>query len=327
MPYPPGGPSDVSARIVLDRAAQILGQSVLFDNKGGASGLIGAEFVKNAPVDHHTFLITTTAMVTITRHLQPMPFDPDKDFVPLARLTTSWGAMGVHPSVPANTVAEFVAYAKANPGKLNFASSGMATITHLFGEMLMVESGIKMTHVPYRGSAPALNATLAGETQVQFDQLTLPHIKSGRLKGLAILAQARHPDFPDIPTPARSGLRQGGRRVPWFGLLAPAATSPEAIERFDRAIAQALKEPEIAQKVYNAGMRTTYLNPADFKTLIATRRRCSAISSSAVTSRSETRTFGAVHGSNRSRALHARGARAGGRGRPRRRLWAWAPSS
>ena len=126
IPYPPGGPSDVSSRIVMERAAQLLGQGVLFDNKAGASGMIGAEFVKNQPVDHHTFLTTTTAMVCITRHLQAIPFDPDRDIVPVSRMSTSWGAFAVHPAVPANTVAEFVAYAKANPGKLNYGSAGLA---------------------------------------------------------------------------------------------------------------------------------------------------------------------------------------------------------
>src|SRR3954471_8452757 len=128
IPYPPGGPSDVSTRIVIEHAARSLGQPVVFDNKAGASGRIGAALVKNQPVDDHTFLTTTTAMVCITRHLQAIPFDPEKDFVTVSRMCTSWGIFAIHPSVPARTVAEFVAYAKANPGKINFGSSGLATI-------------------------------------------------------------------------------------------------------------------------------------------------------------------------------------------------------
>ena len=246
----------------MERAAHLLGQSVLFDNKAGASGMIGAEFVKNQPVDHHTFLTTTTAMVCITRHLQPIPFDPERDIVPVSRMATSWGAFAVHPSVPANTVAEFVAYAKANPGKLNYGSAGLATITHLFGEMLCLEAGI--THVPYRGSAPATNALLAGEIQAQFDQTTLPHIKAGRLRALAMLAEVRHPDFPDVPTLQETGYgKEGGDS--WFGILAPAGTSPDSIARLDQAIAEALRAPDIMVKVHNGGMRVTYLNPADFR--------------------------------------------------------------
>ncbi len=268
IPYPPGGPSDVSTRIVMDRAGQILGQSVLFDNKAGASGMIGAEYVKNQPVDTYTFLTTTTAMLCITRHLQPIPFSPEKDFIPVSRMTTSWGAFAVHPSVPAKTVAEFVAYAKANPGKINFGSAGLATITHLFGEMLCLEAGIKMVHVPYRGSAPATNALLAGEVQAQFDQTTLPHIKAGKLRALAMLAEVRHPDFPDVPTLRETGYgKEGGDS--WFGVLAPAGTPLSVVAKLDQAIAAALRAPDIITKVHNGGMRVTYLGPADFKSRIA----------------------------------------------------------
>lgn len=272
IPYPPGGPSDVSTRIVIDRAAQSLGQPVVFDNKAGASGMIGAEFVKNQPVDNHTLLTTTTAMVCITRHLQPIPFDPEKDFVTVSRMCTSWGIFAIHPSVPARTVAEFVAYAKADPGKINFASSGMATITHLFGEMLSLEAGIKMTHVPYRGSAPATNALVAGEVQAQFDQTCLPHVKAGKLVGLAMLAEVRHPDFPDIPTLREQGYGKDGGDS-WFGILAPTGTPPAVVAKLDRAIADALRSPDIVEKLHLGGSRVTYLNPADFRTRIGAETR------------------------------------------------------
>lgn len=264
IPYPPGGPSDISTRIVVDRAAKLLGQPAIFDNKGGASGMIGAEFVKNQPVDDHTFLTTTTAMVCITRHLQPIPFDPDKDFLTVARMCTSWGVFAVHPSVPARTVAEFVAYAKANPGKINYSSAGLATITHLFGEMLSLEAGIRMTHVPYRGSAPASNALVAGEVQAQFDQTCLPHVKAGKLVGLAMLSEVRHPDFPDIPTLREQGYgKQEGDS--WFGVLAPAGTSPAVVARFDKAIAEALRSPEVIDKLHKGGARVTYLDQTAFR--------------------------------------------------------------
>ena len=269
IPYPPGGPSDVATRIVIEHAARSLGQPVVFDNKAGASGMIGAEFVKNQPVDDHTFLTTTTAMVCITRHLQAIPFDPEKDFVTVSRMATSWGVFALHPSVPARSVAEFVAYAKANPGKINFGSSGMATITHLFGEMLSLEAGIKMTHVPYRGSAPATNALLAGEVQVQFDQTCLPHVKAGKLIGLAMLAEVRHPDFPDIPTLREAGYGKDGGDS-WFGILAPTGTSPAVVARLDQAIAASLRTAEIEDKVHRGGMRVTYLAPADFRERIGT---------------------------------------------------------
>ena len=167
IPYPPGGPSDVSTRIVMEKAGQLLGQPMLFDNKGGASGMIGAAYSKTQPADGYNFLATTVAMLAITRHLQPIPFDPDKDFLTVARIATSWACLTIHPSVPANTMVEFVAYAKANPGKINYGSSGNATITHLNCEILNLVAGIKMTHVPYRGSAPATNALVAGEVQAR----------------------------------------------------------------------------------------------------------------------------------------------------------------
>ena len=269
IPYPPGGPSDVSTRITIDRAAQILGQPVVFDNKAGASGMIGGEFVKNQAVDNHTFLTTTTAMVCITRHLQPIPFDPEKDFLTVSRMCTSWGIFAIHPSVPARTVAEFVAYAKANPGKINFGSSGLATITHLFGEMLQLEAGIKMTHVPYRGSAPATNALVAGEVQAQFDQTCLPHVKAGKLIGLAMLSNVRHPDFPDVPTLREAGYRKE-EGDSWFGVLAPAGTSPAVVAKFDKAIAEALRSPDIIEKLHLGGCYVTYLNPGDFRERIGT---------------------------------------------------------
>jgi tripartite-type tricarboxylate transporter receptor subunit TctC len=272
IPYPPGGPSDVSTRIVLERAAQTLGQPVIFDNKAGASGMIGAEYLKNQAPDGHTFLTTTTAMVCITRHLQPIPFDPEKDFLTVSRMATSWGIMAIHPSVPARTLAEFVAYCKANPGKVNFGSSGLATITHLFGERLCFEAGIKMTHVPYRGSAPATNAVVAGEVQVQFDQTCLPHVKSGKLVGLAMLSEVRHPDFPEIPTLMEQGYGKDGGDS-WFGILAPAGTPPEIVARLDKAIAESLRSPDIAQKAHAGGLRVTYLGPADFRTTITNETR------------------------------------------------------
>ncbi|MFO1163230.1 MAG: tripartite tricarboxylate transporter substrate binding protein [Reyranellaceae bacterium] len=272
IPYPPGGPSDVSTRIVIERAAQILGQPVMFDNKAGASGMIGAEYLKNQTPDNYTFLTTTTAMVCITRHLQPIPFDPDKDFVTVSRMATSWGIMAIHPSVPARTLAEFVAYAKANPGKINFGSSGLATITHLFGERLCFEAGIKMTHVPYRGSAPATNALVAGEVQAQFDQTCLPHVKAGKLIGLAMLSEVRHPDFPEVPTLLEQGYGKDGGDS-WFGILAPAGTPPEVVARLDKAIAEALRAPDVAQKAHAGGLRVTYLGPADFRAAITTETR------------------------------------------------------
>ena len=268
IPYPPGGPSDITTRIVVERAASLLGQSVLFDNKAGASGAIGAEHVKNATPDGYTFLTTTTAMVCITQHLQPLPYDPATDFVPVGRVATSWIGMGINPQVPANNLQEFIAYAKANPGKINFGSAGLATITQLYGEMFNIEAGVKMVHVPYKGSAPATNDLLSGQIQVQFDPTTLPHIAAGRLKCFAILGEKRWPGGPNIPTLREQGYGKIGGDA-WYGILAPKGTPQAIVEKFSKALGEAAKAPDVNDKLVTSGNYPSYLDPAAFRETIA----------------------------------------------------------
>jgi len=264
IPYPPGGPTDISTRIVMEKVGQVLGQPILFDNKGGASGMIGAEYAKTQPADGYTFLATTVAMLTITRHLQPIPFDPEKDFLTVARMSTSWAALAIHPSVPANDMAEFIAYVKANPGKVNYGSAGLATITHLYGEILNLEAGIKLVHVPYKGSAQATQDLLGGQIQAQFDQTVLPHVLAGRLKGLAIISDSRWPHKPEIPTLREAGYgKEGGES--WFGILAPAGTPQPIVDKMARAIEEALKSPDVLDKLDKGGAKATYLGPADMR--------------------------------------------------------------
>ncbi|MEI7872088.1 MAG: tripartite tricarboxylate transporter substrate binding protein [Alphaproteobacteria bacterium] len=268
IPYPPGGPSDITTRIVVERAASLLGQSVLFDNKAGASGAIGAEHVKNTNPDGYTLLTTTTAMVCITQHLQPLPYDPATDFVPVGRVATSWIGMGINPQVPANNLEEFIAYAKANPGKINFGSAGLATITQLYGEMFNIEAGVKMVHVPYKGSAPATNDLLSGQIQVQFDPTTLPHIAAGRLKCFAILGEKRWPGAPNIPTLREQGYGKIGGDA-WYGILAPKGTPQAIVEKFSKALGEAAKAPDVADKLVTSGNYPSYLEPAAFRETIA----------------------------------------------------------
>jgi tripartite-type tricarboxylate transporter receptor subunit TctC len=264
IPYPPGGPTDISTRIVMEKAGQLLGQPILFDNKGGASGMIGAEYAKTQAPDGYTFLATTVAMLAITRHLQPIPFNPDKDFLTVARMSTSWAALAVHPSVPASSMAEFVAYVKANPGKVNYGSAGLATITHLYGEILNLEAGIKLVHVPYKGSAQATQDLLGGQIQAQFDQTVLPHVLAGRVRGLAIISDARWPQKPDIPTLRETGYgKEGGES--WYGILAPAGMAQPIVDRMAKAIEQALQSPDVLEKLDKGGAKPTYLGPADMR--------------------------------------------------------------
>jgi tripartite-type tricarboxylate transporter receptor subunit TctC len=268
IPYPPGGPSDVTTRIVLERAGSILGQSILFDNKGGASGAIGAEHVKNTVPDGYTFLMTTTAMVCITQHLQPLPYDPAADFVPVARHATSWIGMGISPQVPSNNLQEFITYAKANPGKINFGSAGLATITQLYGEIFNIEAGVKMVHVPYKGSAPATNDLLSGQIQVQFDPTTLPHIAAGRLKCFAIASEKRWPGRLDIPTLKEQGYGKMGGDA-WYGILAPRGTNPAIVNKMSRAIGEAAAMPDINEKLVTSGNYPSYLEALAFRETIA----------------------------------------------------------
>ena len=267
IPYPPGGPSDVTTRIVLARAGSILGQSILFDTKGGASGAIGAEHVKNTVPDGYTFLTTTTAMVCITQHLQPLPYDPAADFVPVARHATSWIGMGISPQVPSNNLQEFITYAKANPGKINFGSAGLATITQLYGEIFNIEAGVKMVHVPYKGSAPATNDLLSGQIQVQFDPTTLPHIAAGRLKCYAIASEKRWPGRLDIPTLREQGYGKMGGDA-WYGILAPRGTSPAVVNKMSRAIGEAAAMPDINEKLVASGNYPSFLEALAFRETI-----------------------------------------------------------
>jgi tripartite-type tricarboxylate transporter receptor subunit TctC len=272
IPFGPGGPSDVTARIVLGKALSLLGQTALFDNKAGASGSIGAEAFKNAAPDNHTFLAATTGMLCITQHLQAVPYDADRDFIPVARTVTGWTGMAVHPSLPVSTVAEFVAYAKANPGKINFGSPGQATLFHIVGEMLNVEAGIQMTNVPYKGSAPALQDLVAGQIQVQFDPGTLPLIVDGRLKGLAVIGDKRWPRKPDLPTLSEQGYaRTGGDS--WHGIVAIKDTPTPIIDALSKAIEEALKSPDVVEKLANVQHFDSYLGPAAFSARIVEERK------------------------------------------------------
>ena len=272
VPYPPGGATDSSTRIVAERAGAILGQPILIDNTGGAAGAIGAEIVKHAPADGYTLLTTTTSMQTIQPQLTKLPYDPEADFAPVALMTTSWGALAVHPALPFKSVPELVEYAKANPGKLHFGSSGTGAITHIYGEIFKAEAKIDIVHVPYRGSAPALQDLLAGQIQMQFDQIVLPQVKSGRLRGLAMMNTTRWPGAPEIPSVNEFGYgREGGSS--WFGIVAPAGTPPAIVEKLSRAIGEAMRQPDVAAKLDETGLMATYKDPAAFAAHIASERR------------------------------------------------------
>ncbi|HZQ63505.1 MAG TPA: tripartite tricarboxylate transporter substrate binding protein [Casimicrobiaceae bacterium] len=266
VPFPPGGATDILARAVGQRWTQALGQAVVVENRPGAGGNIGSDIVAKSAPDGYTLLMGTVGTHAINPSLYPrMPYDHIKDFAPVILVAAVPNVMEVNPSVPAHTVQEFIAYAKANPGKVNFASSGSGTSIHLSAELFKVMTGIEMTHVPYKGSAPALTDLMGGQVQVMFDNLppSLPHIKAGKLRAIAVTSATRAPALPDVPTIAESGV-PGYEASSWFGVLAPAGTSPAIIARLNSEVATWLATPEAKERMLSLGANPIGGSPEDF---------------------------------------------------------------
>jgi tripartite-type tricarboxylate transporter receptor subunit TctC len=244
VPYVAGGPTDVLGRYFADYLSRDLKQTVLVDNKAGAQGAIGAEAVAHAEPDGYTLLFTASSVLEINPILyKKLAYDPDRELRVLAVVTDLPSIMVVHPSVPAKTIAEFVAYARQNPGKLNFGSAGTGGVGHLSGEMFKQMAGIEMTHVPYKGAGPALADLIAGHIQATFETLgtALPPIKAGLLRPLGVSSQQRIPDLPDLPTIAESGYPDY-RSTVWYGVAAPAGVPDEIAQTIRASINRALDD-------------------------------------------------------------------------------------
>jgi tripartite-type tricarboxylate transporter receptor subunit TctC len=266
VPFPAGGATDILAREVAKHLTETWGQSVVVDNRPGAAGNIGSELVAKAPPDGYTLEMGTVGTHAINASLySKMPYDHVKDFVPVILVAGVPNVLVVNPSVPVNSVQELIAYAKANPGKLNFASSGSGTSIHLSGELFKVMAGVQMTHVPYKGSAPALQDLIGGQVQLMFDNLppSLPQIKAGKLRALGVTSATRAPALPDTPTIAESGL-PGFEASSWFGILAPAGTSPAIVAKLNAEIAKWLASPEAKEKLAAVGANIAGGTPEDF---------------------------------------------------------------
>jgi len=271
VPFPPGGATDIMARAAAQKMTEAWKAQVVVDNRPGAAGNIGSELVAKAAPDGYTLEMGTVGTHAINASLYAkMPYDHVKDFAPIVLVAAVPNVLVVHPSVPVNSVAELIAYAKANPGKLNFASSGAGTSIHLSGELFKVMAGVQMTHVPYKGSAPAVTDLLGGQVQLMFDNLppSLPHIKSGRLRALAVTTADRAAALPDVPTIAESGL-PGFEASSWFGLLAPAGTPREIITKINGEIARWVATPEAKEKMTSIGAIAKGGTPEDFARHIA----------------------------------------------------------
>ena len=276
VPFPPGGPTDVVARIMANSISPILGQAVVVESKpGGAGGTVGSKFVAGSDPDGYTLLISQVGSLTITPSLYKLDYDPLKNLAPIAIVAQSLQILTVNAAaIPAKSLSEFIAYAKSNPGKINFASAGVGTQPHLLGELLQLVANIKLVHVPYRGSAPAITDILAGQIQMMFDSpsVMLPHIKSGKVRALVVTSESRLPQLPNVPTVAEAGYPQLAATL-WTGLLAPGGTPAPIVQKINAAVNEGLKTPEAQEALHKLGVDTRPISPEQFATFMAAETR------------------------------------------------------
>ena len=271
VPFPPGGAVDFYARVVQQPLSEALGQQLVIDNKAGASGMVGAEIVAKSPPDGYKLLLGNIASLAFNVGLYAkMPYDPLKDLTPIVRTVDVNYVLVVHPSVPANTVPELVAYAKANPGKLSYGSAGSGSLPHLGTELFKAQTGIDMLHVPYKGGGPMVTDLLGGTVQVVIgDQANLmPHVQSGKLRALAVATPKRSPNSPNLPTIAESGL-PGYDSTAWQGLAGPAGLPPDVVKRLNEAFNMVMAMPAVRDKLTGGGLEVVGGTPEQFARFIA----------------------------------------------------------
>jgi tripartite-type tricarboxylate transporter receptor subunit TctC len=266
VPFPPGGGADNLARLIMPRVAKALGQSIVIENKPGAGGNLGAELAARAPADGYTLFYGTNGTHAINQHLyREMRFDPVKDFAPVSRMTEIAAMLVVNPQLPVHSVAELIQYAKANPDKMNFASAGNGTTSHLAGEMFKRAAGVEIVHIPYRGGALAVTDLISGQVQMMIDVMpnAYPLAKDGRVRGIAVSTAKRFPGAPEYPTIAESGLA-GFEASAWDGIFVPAGTPAPVIARLNAAIRTALEDPEIVAALRARGATPIPTSPEEF---------------------------------------------------------------
>jgi tripartite-type tricarboxylate transporter receptor subunit TctC len=266
--YPAGGTTDILARLIGQWLSEHLGAQIIIENRPGAGNNIGTEAVINAPPDGYTVLLVNPANGINASLYRKLNFDFIRDIAPVAGLTRVPNVMEVNPAVPAKTVQEFIDYAKANPGKINWASSGNGTSVHLSGEMFKMMTGVDLLHVPYRGAAPALTDLISGQVQVMFDNMpsSIEHIRAGKLRALGVTTSKRSPALPDVPTVADTV--PGYEASAWFGMGAPKGTPPEVVNKLNKAINAALADPNIQARLADLGGIVMAGTPADFGQVI-----------------------------------------------------------
>jgi tripartite-type tricarboxylate transporter receptor subunit TctC len=272
VPFPAGGPTDGMARIISDRLGQVLGQTIVVENRGGgAGGSIGAKFVATSDPDGYTILITPGGSLTTGPAMHGnIGYDPVKVFTPVAQLIDTPQVMAVHESLPVKTVAELVAYAKANPGKISWGTQGVGTAPHLLAELFKLETGVNLVIVPYRGTAPMLAAIVANEIPLVVDPMTtiLPHIQSGKLRPLAVTGETRSAKLPDVPTVTEAGYPKLQSSF-WLGVVAPSGTSPAIIDKLNTAFRESLKPAETRARLDTLGAVIKIGTPEDFRQMLA----------------------------------------------------------
>ena len=280
VPFAPGGTTDILARAIAPDLAKAFGQPFVIENKAGAGGNLGAEQVAKAPGDGHTLLMGTVGTHGINRALYArLPYDPFKDFVPITLVAGVPNVMVINADLAAsqriNTVRDFIAYAKANPGQLNMASSGNGTSIHLAGELFKTMTGTNLTHVPFAGSGPALLSLAGGNVQVMFDNLpsAMQLIKAGKIKALGVTSAVRSAALPDLPTVEEAGGLKGFEASSWFGLLAPAGTPPDVAQRIQQEVARSLASPAMKERLTTLGAIPSGNTPAQFAALIEAEHR------------------------------------------------------
>jgi tripartite-type tricarboxylate transporter receptor subunit TctC len=265
VPYPPGGPNDIIARLVAQKLTERLKQTFVIDNRPGATGLTGTDNVAKSPADGYTLLVSASVHVIYPALFNKVPFDPLKDFVGVTQLARTPLVLSVYPGFEPKSVRELIAEAKVKPGTLQYASSGNGSATHLSAEAFKSQAKIDVTHVPYKGSSPAMMDVMAGHVPIIFDSLgsTLPFVKSGKLRALAVTSATRSPAAPDLPTMAEAGL-PGYDISTWFGLWAPAGTPKDVVEKIAAEVRQILRTPEVVQDLTTRGIEPVGSTPSEF---------------------------------------------------------------
>ncbi len=270
--FPPGGPADLFARVLAQGLATAFGQPVIVENKAGAGGVVGVDSVAKAAPDGYTLAMNSFSSVALSPFsMSSMPYDPKKDLALITTVVRVPEVLVVHPSLPANSFAELIAHARANPGKVNFGSAGSGSITHLAGELLKAEAQVDLVHVPYKGAAPAVNDQLGAQVQMGiFDvPVVLPHIRSGKLRALAVTSAKRAPSLPEVPTTGEAGFPRVNSDN-WYGLVAPIATPPEVLRRIHAAAIEALKSPTVTEQFGKVSGTSAPSTPEEYAAFLAT---------------------------------------------------------